>query len=114
MVKKIIRVYDESTSKKQIYAITHAKTAIQVKNLEDGEVIKPVNFIQYVDENSKGEENTVLAIVNEDGRLFTSISKTLIADFMEMADNFGLDFSCRKISGETKAGREFVTVEMFD
>lgn len=114
MVKEIIRVFDESTTKKQLYAITHSKTAEQVKNLPDGEVIDPVNFVQYVDENNKGEENTVLAIVTSDGRLLTSISHTLQEDFSEMVENFELDFQCRKISGVTKAGREFVTVEMFD
>lgn len=114
MVKEIKRVFDESTTKKQLYAITHSKTAEQVKNLPDGDVIDPVNFVQYVDENDKGETNTVLAIVTSDGRLLTSISATLQRDFLEMVDNFGLDFQCLKISGQTKAGREFVTVEMFD
>lgn len=114
MVKEIIRVFSEDTTKKQLFAITHSKTAEQVKNLPDGEVIDPVNFVQYIDENDKGETNTVLAIVTAEGRLLTSISATLQRDFLEMADNFGLDFQCRKISGQTKAGREFVTVEMFD
>lgn len=114
MVKEILRVFEESTTKKQIFAITHSKTAEQVKNLPDGEVIEPVNFVQYVDENDRGETNTVLAIVTSDERLLTSISGTLQRDFLEMVDNFGLDFQCRKISGQTKAGREFVTVEMFD
>lgn len=114
MVKEVLLVYDESTTKKQMYAITHSKSTEQVKNLPDGEVINPVNFVKYLDENNKGEENTVLAIVTADGRLLTSISATLQQDFLEMVDNFGLDFQCRKISGLTKAGREFVTVEMCD
>lgn len=114
MVKEIKRVFNESTTRKQIFAITHSKTAEQVKNLQDGEVIDPVNYVQYVDENEKGETNTVLAIVTSDGRLLTSISATLQRDFLEMVENFELDFQCRKISGTTKAGREFVTVEMFD
>ena len=114
MVKEIELVFDESITNKQIYAITHSKTAEQVKNLPDGEIIDPVNFVKYVDENDKGETNTVLAIVTSDGRLLTSISATLQRDFLEMVDNFGLAFQCRKISGQTKAGREFVTVEMFD
>lgn len=114
MVKEIIRVFNEETTKKQLFAITHSKTAEQVKNLPDGEVIDPVNFVQYIDENDRGEINTVLAIVTSDGRLLTSISGTLQRDFLEMVDNFELDFQCRKISGQTKAGREFVTVEMFD
>ena len=114
MVKEIIRVFNEETTKKQLFAITHSKTAEQVKNLPDGEVIEPINFVQYIDENEKGEANTVLAILTAEGRLLTSISATLQRDFLEMVDNFGLDFQCRKISGQTKAGREFVTVEMFD
>lgn len=114
MVKEVLRVFDETATKKQIYAITHRKTTEQIKNLPDGEVIVPVNFVQYIDENDKGEANTVLAIVTEDGRLLTSISATLQRDFLEMVDNFDLDFQCRKISGTTKAGREFVTVEMFE
>lgn len=114
MVKEIKRFFDESTTRKQLFAITHCKTAEQVKNLPDGEVIDPVNFVQYTDENEKGETNTVLAIVTSEGRLLTSISATLQRDFLEMVDNFGLDFQCRKISGQSKAGREFVTVEMFD
>ena len=112
MVKEVLRVYDESTNKKVIYRITHAKTAIQMKELEDGAIIDPVNFIIYTDENQKGEENTVLAIVDANGELITSISATLRNDFMEMVENFGLDFTCKKTSGMTKAGREFVTVEM--
>ena len=114
MVKEIIRVFNDDTTKKQLFAITHSKTAEQVKNLPDGEVIDPVNFVHYIDENDKGETNTVLAIVTSEGRVLTSISATLQRDFLEMVDNFKLDFQCKKISGTTKAGREFVTVEMFD
>ena len=112
MVKEVLRVFDESTSKKEIYRITHAKNATQMKDLEDGAIIDPVNFILYTDESQKGEENTVLAIVLATGGIITSISETLRNDFMEMAENFGMDFQCAKISGLTKAGREFVTVEM--
>ena len=53
MVKEVVRVYDETATEKEIYAITHSKSAEQVKNLEDGEVIEPVNFVQYIDENDK-------------------------------------------------------------
>ena len=114
MVKEVLRVFNENTTKKQMFAITHSKTAEQVKNLPDGELIDPVNFVLYIDENDKGEANTVLAIVTAEGRILTSISATLQRDFLEMVDNFKLDFQCTKISGTTKAGREFVTVEMFD
>lgn len=112
MVKEVLRVFDESTSKKEIYRITHAKSATQMKEFEDGTVICPVNFILYTDESQKGEENTVLAIVDATGEIITTISATLRNDFMEMVENFGLDFQCKKTSGMTKAGREFVTVEM--
>lgn len=112
MVKEVLRVFDESTSKKEIYRITHAKNATQMKELEDGAIIDPVNFILYTDESQKGEENTVLAIVDATGEIITTISATLRNDFMEMVENFGLDFQCAKTSGLTKAGREFVTVEM--
>lgn len=112
MVKEVIRVFDESTSKKEIYRITHAKSTTQMKEFEDGAIICPVNFILYTDVNQKGEENTVLAIVDATGEIITTISATLRNDFMEMVENFGLDFQCKKTSGMTKAGREFVTVEM--
>lgn len=112
MVKEVLRVFDESTTKKEIYRITHAKTATQMRELEDGAIIDPVNFILYTDENQKGEENTVLAIVDANGDIITTISATLRNDFMDMVENFGLDFMCKKTSGLTKAGREFVTVEM--
>lgn len=112
MVKEVLRVFDESTSKKEIYRITHAKNATQMKELEDGAIIDPVNFILYTDENQKGEENTVLAIVDSIGDIFTTISATLRNDFLEMVENFDLDFQCMKTSGLTKAGREFVTVVM--
>lgn len=113
MVKEIIRVFNEDATRKEIFAITHSKSAEQVKNLPDGEIIDPVNFVVYEDENGKGEINTILAIVTSDGRLITSISETLREAFLEMVENFDLDFQCRKLSGTTKAGREFVTVEMF-
>lgn len=112
MVKEVLRVFNERTSKKEIYRITHKKSTIQMKELEDGAIIDPVNFIIYTDENQKGEEKTVLAIVDANGDIITTISETLRNDFMEMVENFGLDFMCRKTSGTTKAGREFVTVEM--
>lgn len=110
-VKNIVSQYKEMT-KKEVYAVTHSKSNVQVKDLEDGKVINPVNYILYDDENKKGECNRVLAIIDEDGTIYTSISETLREDFLEIVENFGMDFECKKYSGMTNAGREFVTVEM--
>ena len=112
MVKEIIKVWDETSSKKDIYKMTHTNTALSIKELEDSTNITPINFILYTDVNAKGEENEVLAILDAEGCIYTTISATFKTAFFEMVDNFEMDFTFEKISGVTKAGREFVTCQL--
>lgn len=112
MVKENVRVWDETTSKKDLYKMTHSNTSVPIKELADGHVINPINFVEFVDVNSKGEENYVLAIMDADGTIYNTISNTFKNEFYDMVNSFELEFECVKLSGKTKAGRDFITCQL--
>lgn len=112
MVKEIVKVWDETTSKKDLYKMTHSNTSVSIKELEDSHVINPINFVEFIDVNSKGEENSVLAIMDEEGTIYNTISSTFKNEFYDMVNSFELDFECVKLSGTTRAGREFITCQL--
>ena len=97
--------------KRMMYKLTKAR-GINVKDC-DADSEYPVDaFLLYDGANSKGEEQTVLAIVSGELKLQT-ISKTFIAAFLEIVELMENEpYSIKIIKSITKAGREFVTCEL--
>ena len=97
--------------KKTLYKITRAK-GMNIKDLENGERIPVDAWALYTDVNTKGTEQTVLAILSG-GNKFHSISPTFQRDFADIVSLMdGEDFAIFITKATSKSGREFVTCEL--
>ena len=98
-------------SKKTMYKLTRAK-GLNIKDLENGERVPVDAWALYTDVNTKGTEQTVLAIISGDKK-YHSISLTFQRDFAEIVSLMdGEDFAIIITKATSKAGREFVTCEL--
>ena len=97
--------------KKTMYKLTRAK-GLNIKDLENGERIPVDAWALYTDVNTKGTEQTVLAIISGENK-YHSISPTFQRDFSDIVSLMdGEDFSIIIIKSTSKSGREFVTCEL--
>lgn len=98
-------------SKKTMYKLTRAK-GMNIKDLENGERVPVDAWALYTDVNSKGTEQTVLAIISGENK-YHSISPTFQRDFADIVSLMdGEDFAIIITKATSKAGREFVTCEL--
>lgn len=114
-VEEMITVSSRDFEPREAYRLTHLKETEQVKNLPDGAEYSVLDWLVYLSENKDGETSEVLLIIAEDEAGFehflTTVSATFKESFLGMADSFGCDFIWKKISGKSKAGREYVDCE---
>lgn len=101
--------------KKTLYKLTKSK-GVSVKDVDGVFSVKA--FLIYEDVNSKGEIQTVTAVLCEDSEnqpvKLQSISATFRREFEEIVDIMGKDdFSIILVHGTTKSGRDFVSCEMY-
>ena len=108
---EIIRTNIDRTNKKEVYRIT--KSASQrVQDCEPGLSLPVDKWAIYAEENNKGEQQKVLAIVSGDMKIST-ISATFIRSFEECVDLMeGEPFSIIITGGTSKGGRKFVDCEL--
>ena len=67
-------------------------------------------YCLYSDVNKDDDEVEVLSIMDKDGCVYATNSLTFKKDFMNIADLMdGEDYAIEVISGQSKAGREFIT-----
>lgn len=99
----------DGLTKRDIYKLT---MDANIKKMSDyiGVEFTPVKHAFYTDENSKGETNEILSIMDENGDVYATNSATFKQDFAKMLDLFGdEDFQMTVVSGISKNGREFIT-----
>ena len=97
--------------KKTLYKLTRAK-GLNIKDLENGERVPVDAWALYTDVNTKGTEQTVLAVISGDKK-YHSISPTFQRDFADIVSLMdGEDFAIIITKATSKAGREFVTCEL--
>ena len=97
--------------KKTIYKLTRAKGK-NIKDLENGECVPVDAWALYTDVNTKGTEQTVLAIISGENK-YHSISPTFQRDFSDIVSLMdGEDFAIIITKATSKSGREFVTCEL--
>lgn len=93
----------------ELYLLTMSPKADSMKN-HVGERIDVSAWVVFEDVDKKtGEVRNVLSVLTPDNEVFCSISPTFQSDFLDMAELFHSDFTFEVISGESKAGRPFVT-----
>ena len=98
-------------SKKVMYKLTRAK-GLNIKDLENGERIPVDAWALYTDVNTKGTEQTILAIISGENK-YQSISPTFQRDFSDIVSLMdGEEFAIIITKALSKAGREFVTCEL--
>lgn len=83
-----------------------------IKKMKDfiGVQIDVAAYCLYKDVNKDGMEVEVLSVMDKDGGVCATNSETFTRDFMNIADLMdGDDYTIEVISGQSKAGREFIT-----
>lgn len=107
----------ESFTKAEIYRMTKSPSIVSVKTVADGTTMSPIGWLTFDDENNKGEVSHMLSIigVGEDGQevVWSCQSQTFKDNFMDLWELFkGDNFNIIKLSGQSKAGREYVNCDL--
>lgn len=96
------------------YLLTHGNNNLSVKDLMDGDTLNVTGYLCYTD--MKGDEEVELyALMTDSNRVYVTQSKTFFRSLKGMFDTFAEDYDVipiRKISGKSKAGREYVDCEL--
>lgn len=98
----------ENISKKNVYLMTKDPSCKSVKNISDNEEFIVSEILQYTDTNSKGEGVDIMAMMTDLGPMACQ-SQTFREQMRDIIEIFGLPVKIKKISGTTKAGREYIT-----
>ena len=108
---KIVKTSKELTPQER-YFLTMAPSVQKMKDAVS-QRIEVAAWCIYEDTNSKGEDQTILSIATPENEVFATNSPTFIEDFGKMNalfDECGESVTAIEvISGQSKAGREFIT-----
>lgn len=108
---EIINKSSENMTKQSIYKMTKSPATKSVNKLDDGTEITIVEWVEYDDINSKGDEVHIFAMLDESGNAYACQSKTFTEQCKDIIDIFGLPVKIKKISGMTKSDREYITCD---
>lgn len=96
-------------SKVEVYKMTQDKGAVSVKDVPDGTNLPVSGYLFYEAVDHKGENHELLSVLGEDGAVWTCQSATFKRSFTQIADLFEDEpFSIKKMSGVTKANKDYV------
>lgn len=102
----------KNVDKKKGYQLTHA---MQTRKVQDavGSVL-PVNaWVRYTDIDATTGEVKEVVVIESEGEIFGTISKTFIREFTDILQAFGdSDLAIKVVEGTSKAGRKFVSCEI--
>ena len=109
---KVLNTSRELTKVEQ-YKMTLGREITVLKDVPDGTMIDVDAFCNYIDVKDDGSEVRLLSILDKDGQVYSCQSATFRRSFSDicdiMSDNGIYDnFSIKKLSGVTKAGRPFI------
>ena len=98
------------------YLMTKSPSIISVKNVEDGTILEVKGYLQYEDEDQNGKTSymtSLIGISNGEQVVWSTQSKTFVDNFVDISEIFdNSDFTIKKISGTTKAGRPYVNCDL--
>lgn len=96
-------------TKVEQYLLTQSQDAISLKDIEDGTSILVDGYIIY-DITKNDETKTLLSLITDEKKVYTTISQTFMNEFANIWELFeGQPTSIIKKSGTTKNGRDFIT-----
>lgn len=108
---KILNQYPADMDARKVYALTRANAKKIIEAA--GSVITPTAYVYYEDPDPKTGEFKKVLTIEADNETFGTISPTFIREFMDAADFFeGNPGAFKVVTGESKNGREFVTLEI--
>lgn len=92
------------------YLMTISPSIESMKNLPDGEKIPVKKYMIFEDVKEKtGETVEILSILTPDNKVYSAQSVTVKRSFNDIVKIMGdKPFTIIKISGKTKAGRDFI------
>lgn len=100
---------NKDLNKREIYKMTMDPA---IKKMKDfiGAQIDVAAYCLYKDMNKDGKEVEVLSVMDKDGGVCATNSDTFKRDFLNLAALMDDDdYTIEVISGQSKAGREFIT-----
>lgn len=110
---EIINQSRNDIDKRTLFKMAKGKENINAKTMADDEIFAPEDFVIYVETNSKGEEVEILSILTTDGRVICAQSNTFKESFLDVWETFGRECEIKKISGESKSGREYIDCTLY-
>ena len=90
------------------YLMTTAPTIKTVKTLQDGDVINVAGYLEFVDEKDDGTTAELMSIITTDNAVYSTQSVTFKRSIKDIETIMPFPFPVKKISGQSKAGRNFV------
>ena len=90
------------------YLMTTAPTIKTVKTLQDGDVINVAGYLEFVDEKEDGTTAELMSIITTDNDVYSTQSVTFKRSIKDIEAIMQFQFPVKKISGQSKAGRNFV------
>lgn len=90
------------------YLMTTAPTIKTVKTLQDGDVINVAGYLEFVDEKEDGTTAELMSIITTDKAVYSTQSVTFKRSIKNIEVVMQFPFPVKKISGQSKAGRNFV------
>lgn len=94
-------------TKMEQYKLTKSKKAISVKDAV-GLSINVDAWCIYEDHNQKDETVQVLAVMDTEGSVYTTVSEVFTRSFLDIVETFGDDMPpVEIIDGTTKSGRTY-------
>lgn len=105
---KIINTSREFDSVEK-YLMTVSPAIVSIKDVEDGTKIKVSGVMVFLDEKENGDAIEIMSIITPDKKVYACQSKTFKGSMIDILDLLeDRSFSIVKISGKTKAGRDFI------
>lgn len=104
-----IKEMSREFTKVEKYLMTAAPNIESLKNIADGESIPIDGFLIFDDVKDSGEVQEIVSIITPDKKVYSGQSATFkksLKDIESVMD--GEKFSIIKISGKTKAGRDYI------
>lgn len=96
-------------TKVETYLMTVAPSIKSMKDVPDNTVIPVDGMLTFTDEKEDGEVVDILSIITPDKEVYSCQSATFkksLEDIINIMD--GNAFSIVKVSGKTKAGRDYI------
>ena len=104
-----IKEMSREFTKVEQYLMTTAPDIEPLKNIEDGESIPVDGYIIFNDIKDNGEIQEIVSIITPDKKVYSGQSATFRQSLKDIENVMGGEkFSIVKISGKTKAGRDYI------